>query len=396
MAKLDERDVRLLVDAIHELHEVPSADAFPQLSLELTGGIVRNDLIGFNEMDPVAGRATSLVHPRMELSELQHRMLAELSHEHPVIAYINETGDGSAHKVSDFITLEEFHRRRIYRELYVQLPMEHQISMTLPSVLPRIVALALNRTEPGDDFDERDRLMLNLLRPHLAQTFEQAKERDRVRTILSTVSDAMAAEGAHIVLLGDVPTDGTPGALMLVYRYFGPPGARDPFPARLSHWLLAQRQRLITGGRDAPPGILRPLTRERDGRQLVLRYLPAGPTSIEALLINERSGPAGPPELEQLGLTRREAEVLSELGSGATNAEIAAALHISPGTVKKHLDNVYRKLGARGRAQAVAMATALLPKDGSVPLSLDTEPEADVDPRSLPSPEEAEIRPSGY
>jgi DNA-binding CsgD family transcriptional regulator len=367
MARLDERDVALLVDAIHELHEAPSGDEFPHLSLEVTDRLVRNDLIGFNEVDPPAGRATSLVHPHKELTEEQHRLLALLSHEHPVIAHINATGDGSAHMISDFLTLEEFHRRRIYRELYIQLPMEHQISFTLPSVRPRIVALALNRSEPGDDFDERDRSMLNLVRPHLAQAFEQAKERDRVRAILSTVSTAMALDGAHVVVLGDVPTDGTAGALTLLYRYFGAPGARDPLPTRLSNWLGAQRRRRIAGGAESPPGILQPLTRERDGRQVVLRYLPAGTGSVEALLINERSGPASPQELQDLGLTPREAEVLSVLGSGATNAEIARELHISPGTVKKHLDHLYAKLGVRGRIQAIAMVTSLLPHDGPRP-----------------------------
>jgi DNA-binding CsgD family transcriptional regulator len=363
VAKLDELEVRRLVDAIHDLHEAPSASDFPKLSLEVTGALVRNDLIAFNEVDPATGRATALVYPLIELTDRQHRTLAELSHEHPAITHLNETGDGSAHRISDFISVEEFQQRRIYRELYADLAMEHQISFTLPSVRPRIIALALNRTERGDDFDERDRLVLNLLRPHLAQAFEHSKERDRVRAVLSTMSGAMAADGTHMVLLGDVPTDGTPGSLMLLYRYFGAPGARDPFPTRVSHWLDAQRRRLITGGQGAPPGILRPLTRERAGQQLVLRYLPGGPSCVETLLINERSGPASPPELEQLGLTHREAEVLSFLGSGATNAEIATALHISAGTVKKHLDNVYRKLGVRGRIQAVAMATALLPAD---------------------------------
>jgi DNA-binding CsgD family transcriptional regulator len=55
--------------------------------------------------------------------------------------------------------------------------------------------------------------------------------------------------------------------------------------------------------------------------------------------------------------------VLQLLGTGATNASLAAELHVSPATVKTHLENIYRKLGARSRAQAVAMATALLPRD---------------------------------
>ena len=57
-------------------------------------------------------------------------------------------------------------------------------------------------------------------------------------------------------------------------------------------------------------------------------------------------------------LTAREREVLDLVACGWTNGEIAAALFIAKGTVRKHLDNVYAKLGVRGRAQAVATIRA--------------------------------------
>lgn len=55
-----------------------------------------------------------------------------------------------------------------------------------------------------------------------------------------------------------------------------------------------------------------------------------------------------------LGL--RERELLAFLGNGRTNAEIAESLHISPYTVKDHVSSLYRKLGARNRAEAVRLA----------------------------------------
>ena len=55
-------------------------------------------------------------------------------------------------------------------------------------------------------------------------------------------------------------------------------------------------------------------------------------------------------------LSERELEVLALLASGRTNAEIANALFVAVGTVKSHVNNIYRKLGAGNRAEAVTRA----------------------------------------
>jgi DNA-binding CsgD family transcriptional regulator len=55
-------------------------------------------------------------------------------------------------------------------------------------------------------------------------------------------------------------------------------------------------------------------------------------------------------------LTPREREILAWVARGKTNREIAAVLYLAPGTVGKHLDNVYAKLGVGSRAGAVARA----------------------------------------
>jgi DNA-binding CsgD family transcriptional regulator len=62
---------------------------------------------------------------------------------------------------------------------------------------------------------------------------------------------------------------------------------------------------------------------------------------------------AGTTTLEDAhGLTTRETEILELVACGLTNAAIAERLWISPGTVKKHLDNIYTKLGVRTRTAA--------------------------------------------
>jgi DNA-binding NarL/FixJ family response regulator len=58
-------------------------------------------------------------------------------------------------------------------------------------------------------------------------------------------------------------------------------------------------------------------------------------------------------------LTNRESEILALIADGATNREIAGALYLSPHTVKEHTSTLYRKLGARNRADAVQRAQRL-------------------------------------
>lgn len=68
----------------------------------------------------------------------------------------------------------------------------------------------------------------------------------------------------------------------------------------------------------------------------------------------------GNPQAQRtLGLSAREMEVLSLIGDGLSNKEIAARLHVSPNTVKTHVARVLEKLEVSRRTAALARAREL-------------------------------------
>ncbi len=89
------------------------------------------------------------------------------------------------------------------------------------------------------------------------------------------------------------------------------------------------------------------LTDARGDLDLVTDFLSTGLTRHAPV---ERAGPPGS------DITGRERDVLRLLAAGDSNAEIARQLGITVNTVERHVSNIYRKIGARGRADATAYA----------------------------------------
>jgi DNA-binding NarL/FixJ family response regulator len=88
-------------------------------------------------------------------------------------------------------------------------------------------------------------------------------------------------------------------------------------------------------------------------------------------------------QLQWSRLTVRELEILELVADGRSNREVAAGLWLSDQTVKFHLANVYRKVGVRGRREAVDLARS----EGILPQALESsdgkEDDEDLVPAAL-------------
>jgi DNA-binding CsgD family transcriptional regulator len=85
----------------------------------------------------------------------------------------------------------------------------------------------------------------------------------------------------------------------------------------------------------------------------------------QTIVVKEVPVPAGGPfvpddkKREDLGITRREIEILELIAQGMSTREIAGKLYVSENTVKTHSSRVFDKLGAKRRTQAVQLGREL-------------------------------------
>ncbi|MEV6960904.1 response regulator transcription factor [Streptomyces sp. NPDC051207] len=105
--------------------------------------------------------------------------------------------------------------------------------------------------------------------------------------------------------------------------------------------LLSGVRAVASGDAVVAPGLTRRLL------DAYAHHLPAGPADASA-------APAEDPRLASL--TGREREILTVIGMGWTNTEIATRLHLAESTVKTHVGRILAKTGSRDRIQAVILA----------------------------------------
>ncbi len=187
---------------------------------------------------------------------------------------------------------------------------------------------------------------------------DQAMVRGALATLLSLEDDievvAQVARGDQVL---DAARASEPDIALLDIEMPGQTGLEAA--QELRHALPTCRVLILTTfGR---PGYLRKAM-EDGAAGFMLKDAPASElaTAIRRAMAGERVVDPGlaAAALSQgeSPLTAREHEVLLASREHATVAELAAALYLSPGTVRNHISSVLQKLGARNRAEAVRMA----------------------------------------
>ncbi|WP_217913036.1 helix-turn-helix transcriptional regulator [Miltoncostaea marina] len=360
-AALRRSDIAAALAFVGEAAGAADSAQFRRHVLEGLPRLVPASMVSYNDISP-GGEPVLLLDPPDAMTPERVRDFLRLAGENPLIRHYARTGDPRPMKISDLMDRRTFRRTELYATVYRPMGVEYQMAVSLPAAPGAVVGIALNRDRP--DFGERDRAMLELLRPHLDRLRRDAATREAERLVTAVVERVLGDGGRAALAVGrDGVIDFASGrALALLAEYLPPgagPGSRagrgaGGLPAPLAAWLRRERAR---GGLDPARG----LAVAGPGGTLAARLLAAAePGGHDVVLLEERRAGDAVAGLVALGLSPRQAQVLALVADGRTNAAVAAALHLSPRTVQKHLEHVYERLGVRSRAAATAVAVPTL------------------------------------
>ena len=199
MGWLTQRHVRALLKGLQEVYANANLETFPFQVLSALPHVVPTEATGYNEVDLLKRQARTVVEPAEILPPEHERLLVEHIDEHPLITYYQRTQDGQARTISDFLTRSQFHHLGLYNEFYRPMGIEDQMAIVLPMPPPLILGIVVNRGRRS--FSEHDRLLLNLLRPHLIQAYHNAEAVSRLQQELAQLRQAVEESNSGIITL---------------------------------------------------------------------------------------------------------------------------------------------------------------------------------------------------
>ncbi len=201
-----------------------------------------------------------------------------------------------------------------------------------------------------------DRCILNLLKAHLLPTESSYLRCTHIQQLLKQFKAALSQESIISLTPDGQVKFMTQSAKKLLDQYFSDSCSQE-LPDTLKKWCNRQISYLIDSYAAEQQFNCLPLHIEQAEKQLLIYFIPNENTPCYLLLLEEHElSRFSIDTLELLGLTRREAEVLFWIAKDKSNAGIARVLNCCEGTVRKHLENLYKKLGAQTRIGAVMTA----------------------------------------
>jgi DNA-binding CsgD family transcriptional regulator len=314
-------DVSVATDLCHRapagLAELVPADVLTWDRVELATGVVRHKATPAEAEPPGAFAA-----------------IGGDAAAHPLLS-AHAAGRRGALRLSETVEPRRLARSEVYGDLLRPSGFAFGIAIGIRAGRGEVIVAGLGRSE--QEFSERDRDVLDLVRRGLEGALQAAEAREQLVVALA----ANPPSDTAVVLLngwGEIEQSSLDAERWLA-EHFGVAEHPGWLPDPVVEWLAL------------PPRP--PLVSVREGRRLIVHLLPGDP---HALLLEEDVASFRPEALRRLGLSSRDTELLCAVAAIDDELEIAAELFLSPHAVREQLERIEAKLHVHTAEAAVAQA----------------------------------------
>ncbi|MBI3755987.1 MAG: hypothetical protein HY265_07495 [Deltaproteobacteria bacterium] len=264
MRWLPHKDIQILMNCIGDIYSDMNPDGWHSRLLSVISRAIPSNHITYNKINPIEQKFVYFERPCVYVSPKDIPICEKYMHEHPLVKvlypaltkshpfeknikdrlrrhrpdYIRHP-EGRALKISDLLTDNQFRRTGLYHEFFRKYDTDYQICLPLSYLPDTVEGVSFNRD--GKDFTERDRLMLNLLGPHIIQAYRNVDAIPAIRRNVQVSAGAQAraidnltlkesevlhwlAQGkgnAQIAIILNIAEDTVKKHLMRIYQKLG-------------------------------------------------------------------------------------------------------------------------------------------------------------------------------
>ena len=199
------RTLRAALDLLGAMNESAlDKRVFAQLGVEQLPQLVASEFTTLSICHLASGRREVFGLPAGALSEQDRAAFDRHFHEHPLVRYNAYQGGRGTQRISDSLPIEQFRRSALYNDYYRRIRIDHAMALPIYVRDGVLVSFVLNRTRRN--FTDRERALLDVLRPHLARVYQRlnrlggltAREAEVLRWVAAGKSDAQIAAILHI------------------------------------------------------------------------------------------------------------------------------------------------------------------------------------------------------
>jgi DNA-binding CsgD family transcriptional regulator len=400
MERLNDRDLQLIGTTIQQIYSLRTLAEFPAWVMLLLEDLISSEAsFCCSFTDRVNMMAGTMVNSWADVAT------PEYLRDNPALQNYLATGDPAPNKISNFISDREFlNREGLYETLFSHYGMRDQLGFMVSDsrrdrglissfeevLIDRLQALVDGSLDVADrpllsaivadpttfyqnetlghlsigfhrsksSFTDRDLSILKILSPHIQVAYRNAQQYTKFQRQLNSQSQAFDRLKAIILTgSGEVGLMSTTAGNLLDRYFDGEWSNSNRLPDALSCWvkqqLRMQQSEIIVS--------IQPWQSEKNGSKLKIDLLCDFATEQHLLICTEQSTDFSPVDrFQSIGLSKREAEVLTLVAAGKTNLQISQHLAITVKTVKKHLEHIFGKLNATDRHDAVEKAVQKL------------------------------------